>query len=318
MKDILDPILTTYSRVSGSTPDGAKIEGEFANAPLSLSYNKAKRRLHLRLREISAIETWSNISTSPEQMLTSCGELVEVLTVFELDGSPVRQFQEVREVRIAPAPLAACTDQTRHSQVAQDHLENTGPRGVFFIDFEALQIHGEHPEPALNLKVTLELGEFNRLYSQVHERADDLKEVTLVLDTDLFEDGIELEDTWDGWSPEFGMLRPADAPLVFAQARLERLEVILNRFQVLGSGPVAPVRAGQDHLLGKRVQPDDGSPIIARRLGWIITLLVVIIIILLSGGNRTEGIARVPWQIAEGPLPAGTQIGSAQTDTLKT
>lgn len=27
MKDILDPILTTYSRVSGSTPDGAKIEG---------------------------------------------------------------------------------------------------------------------------------------------------------------------------------------------------------------------------------------------------------------------------------------------------
>jgi hypothetical protein len=65
-------------------------------------------------------------------------------------------------------------------------------------------------------------------------------------------------------------------------------------------------------------RPEDGSSVITRRLGWIITLLVVIIVILLSGGNRTEGITRVPRQIADGSPSAGTQIGSAQTDTLKT
>jgi hypothetical protein len=317
MKDTLEPFLSTYSGVRWSAPDDASIEGEFALAPPSLRYAKAKRRLSLRLTEISTLETWGGTPTCPGHRLAGRGELAEVLTVFELDGDLVRQFREVSEVTITPAPVVACTDNTRHSQVDPDHLENTGPPGVFFIDFEALQIHGEHPEPALKLNVTMELGEFNRVYSLVHERADDLKEVTLALDADLFGDGIDQEDTWGGWIPEYGMLRPADAPLVFAPARLERMEVRLERSRVLGSGQAASEQRGPD-LLGGLDQPDDGSSIIARRLGWIIIILVVIIVILLSGGNRKEGITRVPRQIAEGPPSSGIQFGSAQTHTFKT
>ena len=134
----------------------------------------------------------------------------------------------------------------------------------------------------------------------------------------LFGDAFEPDDTRNGWLPEYGMLRPADAPLVFATAQLERLEVLLERSRVLGSGPVASARPGPDHLLGRRDPPDDRSSIITRRLGWIIALLVVIIVILLSGEKGTEGTTRLPRQFAESPASAAMPIGSAEPSSLKT
>lgn len=318
MKDMLDPFLSTYSGVRWSAPDDATIEGEFALAPLSLRYAKAQRRLHLRFTEISALETWNSASTSPVQRLAGRGELAEVLTVFELEGGLVRQFQEVREIRITPAPVVACAGTTRHSQVDPDHLENIEPPGVCFIDFEALRIHGEHPEPALNVNVMMEPGEFSRLYSLVHDRADDLKKVTLVVDANLFGDGIDPEEAWGEWTPEYGMLRDADAPLVFAQARLERMEVLLERSRVLGLGPVTSAQSSTDHLLGRRDPPDDGSSIIARRLGWIIALLIVIIVILLSSEGVADGATRLPRQFAESPASAVMKIRSAQSGSFTT
>lgn len=317
MKDTIEPILSDYSGVRWSAPDDVTVEGEFPLGPLPLRYAKAKRRLHLRVTEISALETWGSTSASSEQTLTGRGELAEVLTVFELEGGPVRQFRNLREIRIAPAPVAAYAGTGRQPQADPDPLENTEPPGAFFIDFEAIRIHGEHPEPALNLSVTMELGEFNRVYSLVRERADEIKEVTLFLEADLFGDGIDLDDAWGGWIPEYGMLRPTEAPLVFAPARLERMEVLLERSRILGSGPVAPARPGQDHLLGWRVQPDDGSSVIARRLGWIIALLAVIVVIMLSGEGVRGEITRMPRQIAEGFPSARTQIEAAQNFSAK-
>ena len=301
MKDTIDPILSSYGGVRWSAPDDVTVEGEFPLAPLSLRYAKAQRRLHLRLREVSAREAWNSTSTGPEQTLTGRGELAEVLTVFELDGGPVRQFREVREVRIAPASVAACAGAGRHPQVDLGHLENDRHPGVFFIDFEPLRIHGEHPEPALSLNVTMELDAFHRVYSLVRERSGELKEVTLVLDADLFGDGIDPGETWSEQPPEYGMLRPADAPLVFAVARLERLEVLLERSRVLGPGPAVSARPGPDFLEGLD-RPDDSSSIIARRLGWIFALLVLMISILLSNVDRAERAPRLPRQFAENPL----------------
>lgn len=314
MKDTIDPILSSYGGVRWSAPDDATVEGEFPLAPLSLRYVKAKRRLNLRLREISAHEAWNSTSSGPEQTLTGSGELAEVLTVFELDGGPVHQFREVREVRLAPAPVAACAGIERQPQVDPGHLEKDRHPSVFFIDFEPLRIHGEHPEPALNLNATVEIEEFHRVYSLVRERSDELKEVTLVLDADLFGDGIDPGartpgETWSEQPPEYGMLRPAAAPLVFAPSRVERMEVLLERSRVLGSGPVAPARPGPDLLVG-RDRPDDSSSIIARRLAWVIALLIVIIVVLLSGKGATEGTTRLPRQFAESPASPFMQIGS--------
>lgn len=309
MKDTIDPILSSYGGVRWSAPDDVTVEGEFPLASISLRYTKAKRRLHLRLREVSACETWNSTSTGPEQTLTGRGELAEVLTVFELDGGPVRQFREVRDVRIAPASVAASAGAGLQPQADPAPLENTGRPGVFFIDFEPLRIHGKHPEPALNLNVTMELDEFHRVYSLVRERSDELNEVTLVLDADLFGDGIDPGETWSEQPPEYGMLRPAAAPLVFAPSRIERMEVLLERSRVLGSGPIAPAQPGLDLLVG-RDRPDDSSSIIARRLGWIIALLIVIIVILLSGKGATEGTTRLPRQFAESPASPFMQIGS--------
>lgn len=308
MKDTIDPFLSTYSGVRWSAPDDETIEGEFALAPLSLRYTKAQRRLHLRLTEISAIETWNSASNSAEHRLVGRGELAEVLTVFELDGGPVRQFQEVRGVRIAPAPVAACTDNTRHSQVYPDHLENTWPAGAFFIDFEALRIHGEHPESALHLHLTMELGEFNRVYALVHQRADDLKEVSLALKADLFGDGINLDVAWGGWMAEYGMLRPADAPLVFAQARLERMDVLLERTRVLGNGHVTPTSLL--HASPPRLdQLNEDVTLLARRLGWIVAILAVIALIMLFGKGETDKLHLLPRQIAENTQHSTPELG---------
>ncbi len=298
MVDMLAPFLSNYSGVRWSAPNDATVEGEFLLAPLSLRYSKAKRRLHLRFSEVSALETLNSTSTSPEPTLTGRGKLAEVLTVFELDAGPIRQFREVRKVTITPTPVAACAGTAQQSRVDPDHLEKSGPSGVFFIDFEALRIHGEHPEPALNLNLNMELEEFHRVYSVVHERGDEIKEVTLVLEADLFGEEIDTGEAWSAGPPEYGILRPTEAPLVFAAARPEQLKVLLERSRLLGSGPAASDRPDPD-LLKRPDQPHEGYYIIARRLGWIIALLAVIALILLSSEGRTERAPRVPRHFAE-------------------
>lgn len=133
----------------------------------------------------------------------------------------------------------------------------------------------------------------------VNERAEEIRDMSLVLNAELFGDEIWPDEAWSGWTPEYGRRRPADAPLVYAPARLDRIDVVLAQSRVLRAGAVAP--ASTEDASARRVnQPDDGPALIARRMGWIIALLVAIILILLSGGNRTDGITRIPRQFADG------------------
>ena len=315
MKDILDPSLSVYSGIDWSAPDDATIEGEFPLTPLSLSYTKATRRLHLRLTEISALETWGQPSRggvdAPVHELTARGELAEVLTVFELAGGPVRQFREVRRVMITTSPVGSHSDPAFQQRADPDLPEKAGSRGVIFIDFEALRVHGEHPDPALSLIVSMSESEFRRTYSLVSERAEEIRDMTLVLDAELFGDDIGPDEAWSGWTPEYGMLRPADAPLVYAPARLDRMDVVLGRSLVLGTGTVAP--ASPIYASLRRMdQPDDGPALIAQRLGWIIALLAMIALILLIGEGETERIQRLPRQIAEQAQSPALETGSGR------
>lgn len=301
MKDMSDSSLSVYSGVEWSAPDDATIEGEFPLAPLSLSYTKATRRLHLRLTEISALETWGQPSrggaSAPTQELTARGELAEALTVFELDGVQVRQFREVQRVTITASPLGSHADPASQQRADQDLPEMAGPQGILFVDFETLRVHGEHPDPTLSLIVSMGETEFRQVHAMVSERAEEIRDITLVLDAELFGDDIGPDEAWSGCPPEYGILRPADAPLVYAPARLDRVDVVLGRSLVLGAGAVASgstVDASPQRL----DQPDDAPDLIARRLGWVIALLAVIALILLFGVGETNRIKRLPRQIA--------------------
>lgn len=302
VKDMSDPSLSAYSGVDWSAPDDATIEGEYPLAPLTLRYTRATRRLHLRLTEISALETWGQPSRgsadAPTQELTARGELTEVLTVFELDGGPVRQFRDVQKVTITASPQGAHADPAFQQRADPDLREKAGSRDVLFVDFEALRVHGEHPDPALSLIVSMSETEFRGAYALVSARAEDIRDMTLVLDAELFGDDIGPDEAWSGWTPEYGMLRPADAPLVYAPARLDRMDVVLGRSLLLGAGAVAS--ASTVDASPRRVdQRDDGPALIARRLGWIIALLAVIALILLFGEGETDRSQRLPRQFAE-------------------
>lgn len=313
MKDISDSPLSVYSGIEWSAPDDATIEGEFPLAPLSLSYTKATRRLHLRLTEISALETWGQPSRggadAPTLELVARGNFAEVLTVFELDGGPVRQFREVRRVTITASSLGSHAA-AAFPQCADPGLpEKAGSRGVLFIDFEALRVHGEHPDPTLSLIVSMGETEFHRAHSLVRERAEEIRDMTLVLDTELFGDNIRPDEASSGFPLEYGMLRPADTPLVYAPALLDRMDVVFARSRVLGA--VAVVPASPAHASPPTMdQPEYSPALIARRLGWIIALLFAIILILLSREGVTEGTTRLPRQFAESPASAVIQIGS--------
>lgn len=299
MKDISDPALSTYSGVAWSATDDATIEGEFPLAPLSLRYTKATRRLHLRLTEISALKTWGQPSRlgadAPAQQLTARGELAEVLTVFELDGGPVRQFRQVRKVMIVPK--AGNTESAAQPAEKTTPTESDRSEGALSVQFEGLTIHGEHPEPALNLNISLDRAEFQRVYSLIRARVEEIKEVTLILDAELFGDEMEADNDWSPWTAEYGMLRPPDTPLVYAPTRLYRMDIVFARSRVLASGTSAP------HQTDPLQRPDhvsEASSVIVRRLGWIIALLVVIALILLIGEG--EGVKRNPPQIAQSIL----------------
>lgn len=315
MKDMSDSSLSVYGGVEWSAPDDTTIEGEFPLAPLYLRYTKATRRLHLRLTEISVLETWGQPSRvgagAPTQELTARGELAEVLTVFELDGVQVRQFREVQRVTITASPLGSHADPASQQRADQDLPEMAGPQGVLFVDFEALRVHGEHPDLTLTLIMSMGEAEFRQVYAMVSERAEEIRDMTLVLDADLFGDDLGPDEAWSGWTPEYGMLRSADTPLVYAPARLDRMDVVLARSRVLKAEPVAP--ASPLHASPPTGNQTECSlALIARRLGWIIALLFAIILILLSREGITEGTTRLPRQFAESPASAGIQVGSGQ------
>lgn len=319
MKDTLDPFLSAYSGVNWSACDDSTIAGEFPLAPLSLRYSKAQRRLTLRLTEISALEIWAatsgGVAGVPELRVSGRGELAEVLTLFELDGGQVRLFQEVKTITIVPAPVQACVDHFRRQHDDPDCAGNAWAQDVLFIDFEALRIHGEHPEPALNLNVTMGNVEFQRVHSLVRGRADEIKEVNLVLYAELFGDECETDRPWSEWTTEYGMLRPADAPLAYVPARLDRMDVVFERSRFMGARATAPA-SPVDSSLRSVEQREAGRALIVRQLGWIIALLVVIAIILLSGLNRTEGIARIPRQFAENAQGSTIEEGADQVAAI--
>lgn len=310
MKDTLDPLLSAYSGVNWSACDDTTIAGEFPLAPLSLRYSKAQRRLTLRLTEVSALEIWGALSGGvagvPELRLSGRGELAEVLTLFELDGGPVRQFQEVKTITIVPAPVQACVGHVRRQHDDPDCAGNAWAQDVLFIDFEALRIHGEHPEPALNLNVTVGNVEFERVHSLVRGRADEIREVNLVLYAELFGDECETDRPWSEWTTEYGMLRPPDAPLAYVPVRLDRMDVVFERSRFMGAratSPVSPVDASHRSV----ELSEAGTALIARRLGWIVAVLVIIILVMLASletGNSVN-IKRTYRQVAESKIPIG-------------
>ena len=313
MKDMSDSSLSVYGGVEWSAPDDTTIEGEFPLAPLYLRYTKATRRLHLRLTEISVLETWGQPSRvgagAPTQELTARGELAEVLTVFELDGVQVRQFREVQRVTITASPLGSHADPASQQRADQDLPEMAGPQGVLFVDFEALRVHGEHPDLTLTLIMSMGEAEFRQVYAMVSERAEEIRDMTLVLDADLFGDDLGPDEAWSGWTPEYGMLRSADTPLVYAPARLDRMDVVLARSRVLKAEPVAP--ASPLNASPRRMdQPDDGPALVSRRLGWIIAFIVVIIVTMLIEKGGADRVQRPQRQFAEHIQPS-TRVAEA-------
>lgn len=312
MKDVSDSSLSVYSGVEWSAPDDATIEGELPLAPLSLRYTKEARRLHLRLTEISALETWGQPSRggagAPTHELTARGELAEGLTVFELDGGSVRQLREVQRITITASPLGPDADPASQQRADPDLPEKAGPQGVLFVDFQALRVHGEHPDLTLSLIMSMGGAEFRHVYAMVSERADEIRDMTLVLDAELFGDDIGPDEAWGRWTPEYGILRPANTPLVYTPARLDRMDVVFARSRVLKAGPVAP--ASPLHASPWRVgQPDNGLALVARRLGWIIALLAMIALILLFGEGETHRTQRIPRQIAENTQSSMPETG---------
>lgn len=291
MKDTLDPFESAYSGVQWSALDDATIEGDFLQTPLRQA--KARRCLRVRMTQISVLEHWGGsvgrAVARPEQKLSGRGELSEVLTVFELNGGPLRRFQDVREITIVPSLVTADTG-CRQPDDAKGG-DASEPSGVLFVEFEALRIHGQHPEPTLQLRLTMEADEFQRVYALLNDRTDEIKDVILTLDADLFGDDWEGDEYRPEGVPEYGMLRSTYEPSACALTCLKRIDVTLGRSRStlnLTSEPHLPATP-----LVWTAQGTNQSSIIVKQLGWIITLLIVIIIILLSssgssGNSNTE------------------------------
>jgi hypothetical protein len=304
MKDTLDPFLSTYSGVCWSAPDDATIEGECQFAAVTIRQTKGRRRLSVGLTEISSLETLGlsskDVVFAQNKTLSGRGKLTEVLTTFELDGGPVRQFQEVSEITIHSA-LVMTDEGNRQDQFG---TAEAGSLGVLFIEFEAIKIQGEHPQPALKLNVRIGAAEFQRFYTLVQARAHEIRGMTLVLDAELFGDEVERNECGGECPVEYGILRPSQAPLVFAPARLERLDVVLERSRVLACEPEAPAARDYDrNHRGK--QSSEAFVVIARRLGLIIALLIVMILAILASLETGNGvnIQRTYRQIAESGQP---------------
>jgi hypothetical protein len=308
MKDALDPFTSIYNRVRWTALDDATIEGDFPLAALTIRQTKRQRRLCVSMTEISAMETLGlcskDVALAQKKTLSGRGELTEVLTAFEFAGGPVRQFPEVSEITIQSALVL--TDEGNRQDQDQYVAAGAGSLGALFIEFEALKLQGEHPEPVLKLNITIGADEFQRLYTLVRDCADEIQGITLVLEAELFGDEFGLNEH-EGEAPvEFGILRNSEAPLVFAPTRLERLDVVLGKSRVLAREPVAhsPREYDRVHEGG---QSSDALGAIARRLGLIIALLVVIILVMLASletGNSVN-IKRTYRQVAESKIPIG-------------
>lgn len=314
MKDTLDPFLSAYSGVRWSALDDATIEGDFPLVGVTIRQTKGLRRLSLSVTEVSALETSElfskEVGFSQKKTLCCRGVLSEVLATFELDGGPVRQFQEVSEITIQSA-LVLTDECSRKDQFGP---AGAASWGALFIEFEALRIHGEHPEPVLKLNITIEAVEFQRLFALVRECSDEIKGMNLVLEAELFGNEFDLNE-YEGELPvEFGILRASEAPLVFAPTRLKRLDVVLEKSRVLACEPLARAPRYNDRVHGDG-QSSDAFGIVARRLGLIIALLVVIILVLLASLETGSGanIKRTYRQIAESKLPIGGDSRNALT-----
>lgn len=314
MKDALGPFTSIYSGVRWTALDDATIEGDFPLAALTIRQTKRQRRLCVSMTEISAMETLGlcskDVDFAQKKTLSGRGELTEVLTAFEFSGGSVRQFPEVSEITIQSALVL--TDEGNLQDQDQCGAAGAGSLGALYIEFEALKLHGKHPEPVLKLNITIGADEFKRLYTLVRDCADEIKGITLVLEAELFGDEFGLNEH-DGESPvEFGIFRSSEAPLVFAPARLERLDVVLERSRVLAREPVAPSPREYDRVHGGG-QSSDALGVIARRLGLIIALLVIIILVMLASleTGSSENIKRTYRQVAESKLPIGVDSRKA-------
>lgn len=306
MKDALGPFTSIYSGARWTALDDATIEGDFPLAALTIRQTKRQRRLCVSMTEISAMETLGlcskGMACTQKKTLSGRGELSEVLTAFEFAGGPVRQFLKVSEITIQSALVP--TDEDNRQDQGQCGAAGAGSLGFLFIEFEALKLHGEHPEPVLKLNITIGADEFARLYKLVRDCADEIKGITLVLKAEMFGDEFGLNEH-EGESPvELGIVRNSEAPLVFAPTRLERLDVVLERSLVLAREPVAPSPREYDRVHGGG-QSSDALGVIARRLGLIIALLVIIIIAMLAAieTGSSMNIKRTYRQVAESKLP---------------
>lgn len=319
MKDMLHTFSSNYSGVNWSAPDDATVEGEFSLAPLSLRYVNAKRRLHLHLTKVSALETWdtseANVAVVRERSLSGQGELVEVVTTFELDGGPIRQFRYVKNIMIVPEPTQSDSGSCQQNDQAQAQV--TEPEGVLFVEFEAYKIDGAHTNPALSLTITLDPTEFQRMFSLVRRRSEEIAGMTIILEAELFGDEPELNDGRSSEPIEYGMLRPADAPLAFVRVQLERMTVSFERSAVFYAEALPSTLLDTDHLKNGDLLNGPHS-IIARRLGWVIALLALIALILLSGEDRSKWGKRYPRMLAANSQPLVLAVNFEKVAALDT
>ena len=70
-----------------------------------------------------------------------------------------------------------------------------------------------------------------------------------------------------------------------APARLERVEILLERSRPLAAKAAASPHSPDDRI-ARADQLGDRSAVIARRLGWVMALLAMIVLILLSATDR--------------------------------
>jgi len=207
-----------------------------------------------------------------------------MITLFDLEGGPLRLFQEIPKIIICPASRARDDEDRPDSASAGGADAALDMRtGFLHIQFEPLNIDGEHTEPVPELHLTMGEDAFQRAFALVETRSEDVQDVVLTVTSALYGSRYEFDAGYRDGAPEYGMLRRDVDPWVSAPARIESLEVTLARTQTISQGRDWPIQEARNTV---GVGPDVGSSNqITNRLGWVIALLVIIILILLSAAD---------------------------------
>lgn len=290
VKDTFDPFLSTYSDIRRSALDDETVEGEFSATSSLIRQKKGPRLLRILMTEISALETceWSRCDADgalrSQRRLTGCGAVTAMITLFDLEGRPLRLFQEIPKINICPASRAG------NNEARPDGTSTGGAdaaldmrTGFLYTQLEPLHMDGEHTEPVLELHLTMGKDAFQRAFALVETRSEEFQYVVLTVTSELYGSRYEFDAGYLDGAPEYGMLWRDVDPWVSAPARIESLEVTLASTQSISQGRDWPTQEVHNAV---DVSPDfSSSNLITNRRGWVIAWLVIIMLILLFEGD---------------------------------